>query len=130
MWSSAENEEALLRPGTARRRAVPPTWTASDSRRRGVNLLQSARALPPCRACTCLRTLLPEAAAKSDWRYLGGRRLALFLMASIERGTRWACSSIPGPALWARVRSQVMAFFARWSTRVLSSDAAPRRIIS
>ena len=79
----------------------------------GVNLLQSARvasrAVPP--PYISLRTLVPEAAVKSDWRELGSRRLALFVMASVERGTRWAVHQEPGPALWARVRSQVMAFF-------------------
>jgi phage tail sheath protein FI len=31
-------------------------------------------------------------------------------MSSIERGTRWAVYEKSGPALWARVRSQVTAF--------------------
>ena len=70
----------------------------------GVNLLQSARvaarALPPPHIS--LRTLVAEAAARSDCRELALRRLALFIMASIEHGTRWVVYEKSAPALWAR----------------------------
>jgi hypothetical protein len=32
-------------------------------------------------------------------------------MSSVEHGTRWVVHQEPGPALWARVRSQMTAFF-------------------
>jgi phage tail sheath protein FI len=38
------------------------------------------------------------------------RRLTLFIVNSIERGTRWMAFERSGPALWSRVSSQVTAF--------------------
>jgi uncharacterized protein len=35
------------------------------------------------------RTLAAGAAADADWQYLASRRLALFIVNCIERGTRW-----------------------------------------
>ena len=58
-----------------------------------------------------LRTLLPEATARDEERYLSARRLALFLMSSIERGTRWALLEHSGPALWSSMSAQVIGFF-------------------
>jgi hypothetical protein len=112
VWGEAEkSEEALLRP--ALRGAV--STTDLDHVRlshAGVNLLQSARvaarALPPPRIR--LHTLVGEAAARSDCRELALRRLALFIISSVERGTRWAVYEKSGPALWARVRAQISAF--------------------
>ena len=112
VWAEAEkSEEALLRP--ALRGAV--STTDLDQVRlshAGVNLLQSARiaarALPPPRIR--LRTLVAEDAARIDSRELALRRLALYIMSSIEQGTRWAVYEKSGPALWARVRAQVSAF--------------------
>jgi hypothetical protein len=112
VWSQAEkSEEALLRP--ALRGAV--STTDLDHLRlsqAGVNLLQSARvaarALPPPHIS--LRTLVVEAAARSDSRELALRRLALFIMSSIEHGTRWVMYEKSAPALWARVRAQIIAF--------------------
>ena len=113
VWSDAETkEEALLRPAL---RGASSTSDLDHVRlsQAGVNLLQSARvaarALPPPRIS--LRTLVVEAAARSDWRELAIRRLALFIMNSIERGTRWVIYEKSGPALWARVSSQITEFF-------------------
>jgi phage tail sheath protein FI len=55
--------------------------------------------------------LQPEVGVKTDWRFLAARRFALFVMASIERGTSWVRLEHGGPPLWAQVRSQVTAFF-------------------
>jgi hypothetical protein len=111
VWAEAEkSEEALLRPAL---RAAVSTTDLDHVRlaHAGVNLLQTARvaarALPPPRIR--LRTLVAET-ARSDCRELALRRLALYIMSSIERGTRWAVYEKSGPALWARVRSQVTAF--------------------
>ena len=113
VWADAETkEEALLRP------ALRGASSASELdhvrlAQAGVNLLQSARvaarALPPPRIS--LRTLVLEAASRSDWRELAIRRLALFIMNSIERGTRWVIYEKSGPPLWARVSSQIIEFF-------------------
>ncbi len=74
----------------------------------GVNVLPAPRALALPRLA--LRMLLPEATARDEERYLSARRLALFLMSSIERGTRWALFEHSGPVLWSRLRLQIVAF--------------------
>jgi phage tail sheath protein FI len=56
------------------------------------------------------RTLASGAAAVSDWRYLSARRLALFVMTSIERGTRWMLFERNAEATWNLARGQVEAF--------------------
>jgi hypothetical protein len=83
VWSAAENEEAILRPGL---RPAVPVNEAERVRlsQAGVNTLVSVRG--GARAGLSPRTL---AAGGSDWRYLSARRLALFVAASIEQGTRW-----------------------------------------
>ncbi|HEX4025482.1 MAG TPA: hypothetical protein VHX52_12405 [Steroidobacteraceae bacterium] len=109
VWSPAADEELTLRAGTR------PAVSVTDVDRQllahaGVNVLQPARAAPcPRRG---LRTLLPERSARNEWRYVSARRLALFLMRSIESGTRWVVFEQAGEALWARVHEQVMDFFA------------------
>jgi phage tail sheath protein FI len=113
VWSQAEQkEEALLRPAL---RGATTTTDLDHVRlsQAGVNLLQSARiaarALPP--PPIHLRTLVADGGARSDGRELAIRRLALFIMHSVERGTRWVVYEQSGPALWARVRAQMTAFF-------------------
>jgi len=108
IWSLNDAEEPMLRPGLRSAASV----TELDRLRLaqgGVNVLSGAR--HGGRRQDGLRTLLPEMAAKSDWRSLASRRFALFVMASIERGTRWVRFEHGGPPLWAQVRMQVMAFF-------------------
>jgi phage tail sheath protein FI len=107
IWSAADSEEAQMRP------ALRPATTVLDADRdrlihAGVNLLQPAR-VPRTR--TSPRTLIAGAGVKSEWRYLSARRFALFVMSSIEAGTRWVLFEQPGATLWARVRAEVSAFF-------------------
>src|SRR2546430_16348361 len=45
-----------------------------------------------------------------DWQYLSARRLALFVAASIEQGTRWVLLEHNGPATWQRAQARVEAF--------------------
>jgi uncharacterized protein len=108
VWSVSDTEEPMLRPGLR-----PSASVSAVDRIRldqgGVNVLSSTR--QSGRGRDALRTLLPESAAKSDWRSLAARRFALFVMASIERGTRWVRFEHIAPPLWAEVRLQVMAFF-------------------
>jgi phage tail sheath protein FI len=113
VWADAETtEEGLLRPAL---RSATSTNDLDHVRlsHAGVNLLQStrvaARALPPPRIS--LRTLVAETAPRSDGRELALRRLALFIINSIERGSRWVAYEKSGPGLWARVSSQVTQFF-------------------
>jgi phage tail sheath protein FI len=109
LWSAAEPDEALLRPN------YRPVCTVNDAERSrlgqmGVNTLNAVRSIT--RARFSLRTLAGGSSGSSDWKYLGARRLALFIVTSIERGTRWVVFETSGPELWQRVTLQVEAFLA------------------
>lgn len=107
VWSAAEGDDAILRPG------LRPAWSVSNADRArlintGINLLQSVRIAPKFAASP--RTLASGAAAVSDWRFLSQRRLALFVMTSIERGTRWMRFERNAESTWLLARGQVEAF--------------------
>jgi uncharacterized protein len=107
VWSAAEGDDAVLRPG------IRPAWNVSIADRArliaaGMNLLNAVR-VPPKYAASP-RTLASGAAAVSDWRYLSARRLALFVMTSVERGTRWMLFERNVPSTWSLARGQVEAF--------------------
>ncbi len=107
VWSAAESEESILRPGL--RPAVP----VSDSDRlrlahAGVNTLVSVR--PSIRAPISPRTLAAGGCGISDWKFLAARRLALFIAASIEQGTRWVTLEHNGPATWESAQTLVEGF--------------------
>ena len=107
VWTAAESEESILRPGL--KPAVP---VADGDRARlahaGVNTLLAVR--NSARAPVSPRTLAGGVSGTSDWRYLSARRLALFIAASVEQGTRWVRLEHNGPATWERARSQVQTF--------------------
>jgi uncharacterized protein len=79
-------EPALLRPF-----ASPVVWVDRLQRaslaQRGVNALRATRA--PVRDDVPMCSLAGEFGSGPDARVLGARQLALFVSASIERGTRW-----------------------------------------
>jgi uncharacterized protein len=107
VWASAEGDEAILRPG------LRPAWSIQNADRArlanaGINLLQSVRIAP--KFAHRSRTLASGAAAVSDWRYLSARRLALFVMTSVERGTRWMLFERNVQATWLLGKAQVEAF--------------------
>jgi hypothetical protein len=107
VWAAAESDESILRPGL--RPAVP----VSDADRvrlaqAGVNTLLSVRS--SVRASISPRTLAAGGCGISDWKYLSARRLALFIAASIEQGTRWVVLEHNGPATWERARFQADCF--------------------
>jgi hypothetical protein len=107
VWSAAESEELILRPGL--RPAVPVT--DSDRLRlaqAGVNTLVSVRS--SIRAPTSPRTLAAGGCGISDWKYLAARRLSLFVAASIEQGTRWVTLEHNGSATWERAQALVEGF--------------------
>lgn len=108
VWSAAAAEELQLRSGV-RPAAIVTDLDQLRLAQGGVNVLHAARSAPPARLG--LRILLPEAGTRSEERYLAARRFALFLMSSVEQGTRWALLEAAGPALWARLAAQVTAFF-------------------
>jgi len=107
IWAATDSEEAQMRPALR-----PSTSIADPDRDRllhaGINSLQPTR-IPRIKVHP--RTLIPEAGVKNDWRYLSARRFALFVMGSIEQGTRWVLFEQPGEALWKRIRSEVVTFF-------------------
>ena len=116
LWSAAEGEEPVLRPGFR-----PHCLVAEERRMRlaalGVNTLQSSRAASGMLASP--RTLAAGTAACPDWKYLSARRLALFIVNSIERGTRWVVFTPPDVQIAARVHDQVTDFF-----EALAADGA------
>jgi phage tail sheath protein FI len=107
VWSAAESEEAILRPG------LRPAVAVNEAERlrlaqAGVNTLVSVRG--GARTGVSPRTLAAGGSGASDWKYLSARRLALFVAASVEQGTRWVLLEHNGPATWARAQAQVEAF--------------------
>jgi len=56
------------------------------------------------------RTLAAGNTGNADWRYLAQRRLALFILSSIEHGTRWVVTA-PRTEIAERLTAQVRAFF-------------------
>ncbi|HYM28793.1 MAG TPA: hypothetical protein VET66_11630 [Steroidobacteraceae bacterium] len=107
VWSAAESEEAVLRPGL---RPAVPVSEADRARlaQAGVNTLLAVR--PGGRAGVSPRTLAAGVGGAADWKYLSARRLALFVAASVEQGTRWVLLEHNGPATWERAQAQVEAF--------------------
>lgn len=46
----------------------------------------------------------------AEWQYISVRRLFLFLIKSIENGTRWVVFEPNDPALWAKITRNITAF--------------------
>jgi uncharacterized protein len=107
VWAAAETDDAVLRPGL--RPAVP---VSEEERMRlvqaGVNVLASVRS--SYRAGVSPRTLAAGGHGISDWKYLSARRLSLFVVSSIEQGTRWAVLEPNAEATWDKVHAQVETF--------------------
>ncbi|TLZ30618.1 MAG: hypothetical protein E6K25_08205 [Gammaproteobacteria bacterium] len=106
VWAGAQSEEAILRPG------LRPAVGVSDADRMrlaqaGVNTLLSVRV--GSRPDVSARTL-GAGGGVCDWQYLSARRLALFVAASIEQGTRWVLLEHNGPATWQRAQARVETF--------------------
>ena len=109
LWSASAGEEVLLRPG------YRPACTVTEAQRTrlalsGINTLQAVRL--PARTSVIARTLAGGSSGSPDWKYLAARRLALFIVDCIERGTRWVVFEPGGPDVWRRVTAQVETFLA------------------
>lgn len=108
VWLTADREEPILRPGFR-----PACLVGEDRRIRlaalGVNTLQSVRSA--ARINVRLRTLAAGNTANADWRYLSARRLALFILSSIEQGTRWVAAASSLAEVAQDLTAQVRAFF-------------------
>jgi len=108
VWMPADHDEAVLRPGYR-----PACLVGEDRRTRlakfGVNTIQAVRG--GARSLLRPRTLAAGRAANADWQLLAARRLALFIVNSVERGTRWVTTATPHIEVAELVASQVRAFF-------------------
>jgi uncharacterized protein len=108
VWAPAKSDEAILRPGYR-----PACLVTEDRRLRlaalGVNTLLTVRSA--VRIGTAARTLAAGTAGSADWQNLAARRLALFIVNSIERGTRWVAMARPHVEVADMVAAQVRAFF-------------------
>ncbi len=110
LWATAtDGDDAVLRPGM---RSLCAVGTQERERlaAAGINVLSSVRPTPG--AAFGARTMAGPGAACADWRLLANRRLALFVLNSIERGTRWMLFEPNGPALWSRADRQLRGFFS------------------
>jgi uncharacterized protein len=105
VWAPAEADEPILRPGLKLAAAITDSERSRLAQAR-INTLQSVRSSTRARTSLCI--LAPS--GSPDWRYLAERRLALFVLASIERGTHWLCSVASNPVNWARAQAEVEHF--------------------
>ncbi len=123
VWATAAaGDDAVLRPGM---RSLCPV-TAEEREKlavAGINVLHAVR--PALGEGLEARTLAGPGAACADWRLLANRRLALFILNSIERGTRWMLFEPNGPALWARAHRQLRTFFGALEAEGAFADRAP-----
>jgi len=106
-WQSGPDEELLLRP------AARPEFVLTEAERarlaaHGINPLQSLRSASP--RPLALKTLAGGSAGSADALLLTSQRRRLLLMASLERGTRWAMFEAPDRAVWHKLERQVDAF--------------------
>lgn len=109
VWSAAQEEELLLRPN------YRPACTVGDADRArlaqlGVNTLQPTRTHPASRVQLSACTLAAGNSGAADWKYVSARRLALFIVSSIERSTRWVVFETNGPALRRKIAAQIETF--------------------
>jgi len=107
VWTTACGEDTVLRPG------LRPACAVDDEHRSrlaaaGVNTVHTVRRSErdSPRACT----LAGPGAVAADWRSLAARRLALLIVNSIERGTRWMLFEPNEAPTWNRAAQQVRDF--------------------
>jgi phage tail sheath protein FI len=77
----------------------------------GVNTIRAGRSA--ARIGVQPRTLAAGTAGAADWQSLAARRLALFILNSVERGTRWVVLTRPHRDVTEQATAQVRAFFER-----------------
>jgi uncharacterized protein len=107
VWAAAEPEDAILRPGL-RPAAIITDLERSRLAQAGINTLISVRSSIPAPSSPC--TLAAGRSCAPEWKYLAARRLALFIMASIERGTRWMLLKPNDSDAWKLAQAQVDHF--------------------
>jgi phage tail sheath protein FI len=107
VWKAAAGPEADLK-------GVPElAYSLNDAEndrlnQRGIN---SLRALPEGGPVIWgSRTLAAADGTSGDWQYIPVRRLALYIEASLYRGTEWAVFEANDERLWAALRTSVEGF--------------------
>lgn len=96
VWKSPAGREAWL-VGATGLSAAPSEASAQALNARGINCI---RQFPPGEVQLWgARTLAGSDTAGSEWKYVGVRRLALFVEDSVARGIRWAVGEPNRPAL-------------------------------
>jgi phage tail sheath protein FI len=107
VWAAAESEDAILRPGL-RPASVVTEHERTRLAQAGVNTVVAVRSSGKSSANQ--RTLAAGSSGSPDWKYLSARRLALFITASVERGTRWLIFEQNAAPAWKKAREQVENF--------------------
>jgi len=122
VWTSACGEDAIVRPG------LRPSCAVDDEHRSrlaaiGVNTVQAVRRPGREGPKTC--TLAGPGAVAADWRSLSQKRLALLVVNSIERGTRWMVFEPNEPAAWRRATQQLHEFMTALEERGAFAEREP-----
>ena len=108
VWGSEQADDPILRRG------YRPGCLVTEEKRiqlaaLGVNTIRAVRS--PTRTGVQPRTLAAGAAGTADWQLLAVRRLALFILNSVERGTRWAARPKPHVEVAELAQTQLQEFF-------------------
>ncbi len=111
VWAPAEGPEPILRAGLKLAVAVEDAERVRLAQA-GINTLHAVRSSG--RAQLIPRTLA-GAGGLSGWAYLPVRRLALFVVSSIERGARWLLTAPNEPRVWAQAQAQAERFLEELS---------------
>lgn len=122
VWSGAQGDETVLRPGLRPVCAVDEDYRARLAAC-GVNTVQTIRR--PGRETPPACTLAGPGAGSADWRSLSARRLALMIVNSIEHGTRWMLFEPNEAATWRLAAAQVRAFLAALEERGAFAQREP-----
>jgi Bacteriophage tail sheath protein len=122
VWTGACGEDAIVRPG------LRPACAVDDEQRGrlaaiGVNAVQTVRRNGREGPKTC--TLAGPGAVAADWRSLSAKRLALLIVNSIERGTRWMVFEPNEPAAWRRATQQLREFMTALEERGAFAERNP-----
>jgi phage tail sheath protein FI len=122
VWAGAVGAEAVVRPG------LRPACAVHDEQRArlaaaGVNTVQTVRS--PGRDAPAACTLAGPGAVAADWRSLAAKRLALLVVNSIERGTRWMVFEPNDAAAWRRAAAQLREFMTALEERGAFAEREP-----
>ena len=119
-WIPGADDEAPLRPGYR-----PACVVEEEQRQRlaaaGLNILQSVRSA----RTLAVRTLAGARATVPEWRYLRRRRLALQMVSSIARGTRWVLFEPSTSGVWKRLARQIGAFLSAYEAEGAFGESQP-----